>query len=350
MSQLPASPTGLFNKFDVLSKSSAGTAVIEEPPVDVEVPQITAAALKQRISTAPDRLLLIDVRHSEEHAIDHLPGSTLVPFSEITRGRGIAKIQTLLNQWQQEHPDQPPCDLIVYCTAGIRSEMALCLLKQVNISGTNLQGGIRAWHHIDRFKRSNISSVNQPRNYGMNQVQPKHSFLPTAKFSWLSMGLCATVLGVGLLSWYSYKVVNDPDRLRPMIQAGVPLHLLSGIPIVGTAIQVAELPQITVQELKQKIDASASDYLVVDVRNWEEYKDGSIPGAVLIPWPEIESGAATAKLQSMAAGRNLYVYCTTGLRSGKALLQLQKAGIQGTQVKGGIAAWHHEKYSTVLHK
>jgi rhodanese-related sulfurtransferase len=133
MSQLPASPTGLFNKFDVLSKSSAGTAVIEEPPVDVEVPQITAAALKQRISTAPDRLLLIDVRHSEEHAIDHLPGSTLVPFSEITRGRGIAKIQTLLNQWQQEHPDQPPCDLIVYCTAGIRSEMALCLLKQVNI-------------------------------------------------------------------------------------------------------------------------------------------------------------------------------------------------------------------------
>lgn len=332
-----------------MTQSSAATAVIDELPVEPELPQITAAALKQRISTAPDRLILIDVRYSEEYASDHLPGAVSVPFSEITRGRGIAKIQTFLAQWQQAHPDEPGYELIVYCTAGIRSEMVLRLLKQVNLSGTNLQGGMRAWYYVDRLKRSGILSVNQLRNCGMNQVQSKRSRFPTAQFGWLQIGLCATALGVGLLSWYCYKALNDPDRLRPAIQAGVPLHLLSEVPVVGTAVQVAELPQITVQELKQKIDSHLNNDLVIDVRNWDEYKDGSIPGAVLVPFPEIESEAATAKLQAMAAGRNLYVYCTTGLRSGKALLKLQKAGIQGMQVKGGIAAWHKEKYSTVLH-
>jgi adenylyltransferase/sulfurtransferase len=45
----------------------------------------------------------------------------------------------------------------------------------------------------------------------------------------------------------------------------------------------AEIPTITVHQLKQMIDQGASDYVLVDVRNPEEYTIARIPGSTLIP-------------------------------------------------------------------
>ena len=47
---------------------------------------------------------------------------------------------------------------------------------------------------------------------------------------------------------------------------------------------------MTVTELKQILDSGAKDVLLLDVRNPNEYEIASIPGAVLVPLPDIENG------------------------------------------------------------
>jgi adenylyltransferase/sulfurtransferase len=92
------------------------------------------------------------------------------------------------------------------------------------------------------------------------------------------------------------------------------------------------------------LDSDADDYVLVDVRNPNEYEIAQIPGAVLIPLPEIENADGVAQVQALLTnGQKLIVHCKLGGRSAKALGILQDvAGISGTNVVGGIRAWSEE--------
>jgi sulfur-carrier protein adenylyltransferase/sulfurtransferase len=46
-------------------------------------------------------------------------------------------------------------------------------------------------------------------------------------------------------------------------------------------------------------------------------------------------------------GHRLVVHCKSGMRSAKAIAILKNAGIEGTNVKGGILAWSQEIDSSV---
>ena len=93
---------------------------------------------------------------------------------------------------------------------------------------------------------------------------------------------------------------------------------------------------ITALELKQKIDAG-DDFLLVDVREPNEYEIVSIPQAVLIPKGDIVSGDA---LSALPQDRPLVLHCKSGVRSAEALAVLHKAGFSdATHVSGGILAW-----------
>ncbi|MDJ0737695.1 MAG: hypothetical protein QNJ47_27175 [Nostocaceae cyanobacterium] len=83
---------------------------------------------------------------------------------------------------------------------------------------------------------------------------------------WLRIGLWLVLGGGIILMWFVYK----PEVLKPLIQAGVPVNFLSGLPILGDCIRVAVTPQITVQELKRLIDGKNNNFLVIDVRSPEE--------------------------------------------------------------------------------
>ncbi|MEM7773612.1 MAG: rhodanese-like domain-containing protein, partial [Cyanobacteria bacterium P01_A01_bin.37] len=73
-----------------------------------------------------------------------------------------------------------------------------------------------------------------------------------------------------------------------------------------------------------------------------EYEIAKIPGSVLIPLPDIENGAGVEKVRDMLNGHKLIAHCKMGGRSAKALGILKAAGIEGTNVKGGILAWSRE--------
>lgn len=79
------------------------------------------------------------------------------------------------------------------------------------------------------------------------------------------------------------------------------------------------------------------DVQLLDVRSHEEAAgpDGSIPGSLLIPLPEL--GARAAEL---SAQRPVVVICHSGARSALATQQLLKAGFtQVANLRGGLRAW-----------
>ncbi|WAL61196.1 molybdopterin-synthase adenylyltransferase MoeB [Thermocoleostomius sinensis] len=135
-----------------------------------------------------------------------------------------------------------------------------------------------------------------------------------------------------------------PNPVRPVIEKLVDYEEFCGIPQAkaAEAQQQAAMEEITVQELKQILDSRAEDYVVVDVRNPNEYEIAQIPGTVLVPLPEIENGDGIAKIKELLNGHKLIVHCKMGGRSAKAISLLKEAGVDGINVKGGINAWSQE--------
>jgi sulfur-carrier protein adenylyltransferase/sulfurtransferase len=140
-----------------------------------------------------------------------------------------------------------------------------------------------------------------------------------------------------------------PNPVRPVIEKLVDYEQFCGIPQAKAleTQQHMEIQEMTVQELKQLLDSGADDFVLLDVRNPHEYEIAKIPGSVLVPLPDIENGDGVAKVKELLNGHRLIAHCKMGGRSAKALGILKLAGIDGTNVKGGITAWSKEVDSSV---
>lgn len=145
------------------------------------------------------------------------------------------------------------------------------------------------------------------------------------------------------------ELILRPNLIRPVIEELVDYEQFCGIP-QARALEEQErqgLSEINVQELKQLLDSDINDYVLIDVRDPNEFEIANIPGATLIPLPEIEEGLGIEKVISLASGHRVIAHCKMGGRSAKALSILKGVGIDGTNVKGGILAWSQEVDSTV---
>ncbi len=135
-----------------------------------------------------------------------------------------------------------------------------------------------------------------------------------------------------------------PNPERPIIEKLIDYEQFCGIPQAKAeeTKQQMGIQEISVQELKELLDSNQDDYVLLDVRNPHEYDIAKIAGSVLVPLPEIESGPGVAKVKELLNGHKLIAHCKMGGRSAKALGILKEAGIEGTNVKGGITAWSRE--------
>lgn len=135
-----------------------------------------------------------------------------------------------------------------------------------------------------------------------------------------------------------------PNPVRPVIETLIDYEMFCGIPQAKAEEekQKQAIPEMTVQELKTLLDSGADDFVLLDVRNPNEYEIAQIPGAILVPLPDIENGSGIAKVKDVLNGHRLIAHCKMGGRSAKALAILKDAGIDGTNVKGGITAWSRE--------
>ncbi len=139
-----------------------------------------------------------------------------------------------------------------------------------------------------------------------------------------------------------------PNPVRPVIDKLIDYEQFCGIPQAkAEEAEQQKLPEMTVTELKKLIDSGAKDFVLLDVRNPNEYQIAQIPGSVLVPLPDIEHGQGIEKVKELLNGHRLIAHCKMGGRSAKALSILKEAGIEGINVKGGITAWSQEVDSSV---
>ena len=100
----------------------------------------------------------------------------------------------------------------------------------------------------------------------------------------------------------------------------------------------ATYEQISGAEAKALMD-SESGYIIIDARTQEEYDQGRIPGAILIPEYEI---ADRAEKELPDKDQLILVYCRSGRRSKIAAEELVKLGYTNVKEFGGIIDWEYE--------
>ncbi len=135
-----------------------------------------------------------------------------------------------------------------------------------------------------------------------------------------------------------------PNPERPVIEKLIDYEQFCGIPQAKAAEEAEKsaMMEMTVSELKTLMDNGPQDFVLIDVRNPNEYEIARIPGSVLIPLPDIEQGKGIEQVRELLNGHRLIAHCKLGGRSAKALGILKEAGIEGINVKGGITAWSQE--------
>lgn len=96
--------------------------------------------------------------------------------------------------------------------------------------------------------------------------------------------------------------------------------------------------QISQDEAKRIMDTE-SDYIIIDARTQEEFNEGHIENAILIPEYEIQE-----KAPELIPDKNalILVYCRSGRRSKIASEALAELGYTNVKEFGGIIDWEYE--------
>jgi sulfur-carrier protein adenylyltransferase/sulfurtransferase len=93
----------------------------------------------------------------------------------------------------------------------------------------------------------------------------------------------------------------------------------------------------TLDEWLRERESGERDFLLVDVREPNEYEINRIPGAVLIPKGEFLTGSA---LEQLPSDKQVVLHCKSGARSAEALAIVKGAGYSdAVHVGGGVVAW-----------
>ena len=96
--------------------------------------------------------------------------------------------------------------------------------------------------------------------------------------------------------------------------------------------------QISGEEAKHLMDTE-TDYIIIDARTIEEFKEGHIEGAILIPEYEISQ---RAEKELPDKEQLILVYCRSGRRSKIAARALADLGYTNVREFGGIIDWKYK--------
>ena len=111
--------------------------------------------------------------------------------------------------------------------------------------------------------------------------------------------------------------------------------------LLGKGSRPKKYKTIDVRELKQML-AGKKKPLLIDVRSADEFAQGHIPGARLMPLFTLP-----VRHGELPQDRPIVVSCRSGSRSRMACEQLYKLGFTNlTNLKGGLMAWQGAGYKT----
>jgi glyoxylase-like metal-dependent hydrolase (beta-lactamase superfamily II)/rhodanese-related sulfurtransferase len=130
---------------------------------------------------------------------------------------------------------------------------------------------------------------------------------------------------------------TDPS-LNFMPQDAVSACMCEPAPALG-------LPELSVEDVRNLVAAGGDPgRLLLDVRQPDEYSGelGHVPGAILIPLPELPE--RLSEIESYK-GKKVIAICRSGSRSAKAAVLLKDAGFEDVwNMTGGTLAWREKGF------
>jgi rhodanese-related sulfurtransferase len=116
----------------------------------------------------------------------------------------------------------------------------------------------------------------------------------------------------------------------------IPLLIIVVVFLTACGISSEGYRNVSSEEAKQLIDNK--DVVVLDVRTPEEYQEGHIPNAILIPLQELEN-----KLNELDKKDHYLVVCRSGNRSAQASEVLTSNSFANIyNMSGGMNNWGYE--------
>lgn len=98
------------------------------------------------------------------------------------------------------------------------------------------------------------------------------------------------------------------------------------------------IPEITPYELNEKLKDKRK-FILIDVRQPEEFKNGHVPGAKLIPLGEL-----SRRLDELPKDKEIACICASGSRSSSAARMLAKQGYNVFNVRGGMYLYSRTQF------
>ncbi|HLL62243.1 MAG TPA: adenylyltransferase/sulfurtransferase MoeZ [Propionibacteriaceae bacterium] len=145
------------------------------------------------------------------------------------------------------------------------------------------------------------------------------------------------------MSWRQLKVRKDPNCAicgeNPTVTELIDYDAFCGA-ITDEAAAAVAGHTVGVQQLDEWLSERESgnkDFVLIDVREKVERDINQIPGSVLIPKGDFQTGEALGKLPQ---DKQVVLYCKTGVRSAEVLALVHGAGLaDAVHVGGGVSAW-----------
>ncbi|HKW75405.1 MAG TPA: molybdopterin-synthase adenylyltransferase MoeB [Terriglobales bacterium] len=133
------------------------------------------------------------------------------------------------------------------------------------------------------------------------------------------------------------KLRKNPDCVvcgtHPTVTKLIDYEEFCGIRGEEKPVNKCAVPEISVEELKQRLDAK-EDFVLVDVREPHEYQICNLNGK-LIPLNDLPR-----RVSELDPAKETVVHCRSGQRSARAVNFLRQAGFNKvSNLSGGILAW-----------
>lgn len=118
----------------------------------------------------------------------------------------------------------------------------------------------------------------------------------------------------------------------------VMLMMFAGCTDTKVTSQDPGYEQITAEAAKELMDTETY-YVIIDARTTEEFEEGHIPGAILLPDYDVRE-----KAEELLTDKDqlILVYCRSGNRSKVASNDLVELGYTNVKEFGGIIDWTYE--------
>jgi DMSO/TMAO reductase YedYZ molybdopterin-dependent catalytic subunit/glyoxylase-like metal-dependent hydrolase (beta-lactamase superfamily II) len=115
----------------------------------------------------------------------------------------------------------------------------------------------------------------------------------------------------------------------------------AGLPVArpGDLADLRRVPQVSARTARSLLDAGAA---LVDVREPDEWREGHVAGAILLPMGEVQ-----ARRGELPADPRIIVMCRSGGRSAAVAATLCAQGFDAVNLTGGLCAWQAAGFPVV---